>query len=120
MYFCVVIDFTNDMDNVCFNKEVYCIIREIPYGYVVTYGQIAFLLGKPQCSRMVGRAMFHASEEFHPFCHRVVNSKGRLVPGWDEQRGLLEKEGVAFKENGCVDLKKYNWKEVVGFSVIPK
>ena len=33
---------------------VYDIIKEIPRGSVVTYGQVARLLGKPQCSRMVG------------------------------------------------------------------
>ena len=43
-------------------------------------------------------------------CHRVVNSAGRLAPGFDEQqRSLLENEGVEFKENGCVDMKKYGW-----------
>ncbi|WP_455499049.1 MGMT family protein [Coprobacter sp.] len=100
----------------CFNEEVYEVIREIPYGSVVTYGQIARLVGKPQCSRMVGRAMFHAPESLHSFCHRVINSQGRLVPGWDEQRSLLEKEGITFKKNGCVDLKKHNWKDVAELS----
>lgn len=42
-------------------------------------------------------------------CHRVVNSAGRLAPGFYEQRSLLENEGVGFKENGCVDMKKHGW-----------
>ena len=31
------------------------------------------------------------------------------APGWHEQRGLLEAEGVGFRENGCVDMKKHRW-----------
>ena len=96
---------------------VYDIIKEIPRGSVVIYGQVARLLGKPQCSRMVGQAMSRAPKELHPFCHRVINSQGRLVPGWEEQRNLLEKEGITFKKNGCVDLKKHNWREV---AILPK
>ncbi|HAY73588.1 MAG TPA: cysteine methyltransferase, partial [Ruminococcaceae bacterium] len=42
-------------------------------------------------------------------CHRVVNGSGRTAPGWTEQRSLLESEGVEFKPNGCVDMKKFQW-----------
>ncbi len=42
-------------------------------------------------------------------CHRVVNSAGRTAPGFVEQRARLESEGVGFKANGAVDLKKYRW-----------
>ena len=48
------------MDRAQFYKEVYSIIKEIPYGNVSTYGKIAQLIGKPQCSRMVGQALSHA------------------------------------------------------------
>lgn len=43
-------------------------------------------------------------------CHRVVGGQGRLVPGWPEQRLLLEQEGIAFRENGCADLNACRWK----------
>ena len=46
-------------------------------------------------------------------CHRVVNSAGRLAPAWEEQRHLLWAEGVTFKTNGCVDLKKHQWKPTI-------
>ena len=94
------------MDRAQFYKEVYSIIKEIPYGNVSTYGKIAQLIGKPQCSRMVGQALSHAPEEQHLPCHRVVNSQGRLVPGWQKQKELLEKEGITFKPNGCVNMPK--------------
>ena len=42
-------------------------------------------------------------------CHRVVNHSGRLVPGWTEQKRLLSGEGVEFKDENHVDMKKYQW-----------
>ena len=105
------------MNHSVFLQDVYSVVAAIPTGCVVTYGQIAYLVGRPQCSRMVGQAMSRVPKELHPFCHRVINSQGRLVPGWEEQRNLLEKEGITFKKNGCVDLKKHNWREV---AILPK
>lgn len=99
------------MDRTNFSIEVYGLVKEIPEGVVITYGQIARLLGKPQCSRMVGQVLFHAAELSLP-CHRVVNSQGRLVPGWEKQRELLEQERVTFKKNGCVNLALHGWKEI--------
>ena len=84
-----------------FYTEVYNIVKEIPEGNVVTYGQLAKLARRPQCSRMVGQAMFNAPRELNLPCHRVVNSQGRLAPNWTEQRELLEKEGIAFKRTGA-------------------
>ncbi len=98
------------MEKEFFYQEVYSIVKDIPCGRVMTYRQIARLAGKPQCSRMVGQAMFHAPREMKLPCHRVVNSQGRTAPFWQEQTTLLKQEGVAFKQNGNVDLKKYLWK----------
>lgn len=92
-----------------FCQEVYQVVREIPSGKVSTYGQIAGLVGMPQCSRMVGRALKQVPGELSVPCHRVVNATGRLVPGWEEQKALLLEEGVRLKSNGCVDLKMYLW-----------
>ena len=47
-------------------------------------------------------------------CHRVVNHQGRTTPGWDEQIVLLKREGITFKDNYCVDLKKHQWKIKIG------
>lgn len=92
-----------------FRREVYQVVCEIPSGKVSTYGSIAALLGMPQCSRMVGRVLKQVPDEVPVPCHRVVNASGRLVPGWEEQKLLLLEEGIIFKQNGCVDLKKYLW-----------
>ena len=54
-----------------------------------------------------GGACFETdSDDLSAPCHRVVNASGRLVPGWTEQKQLLLEEGISFKQNGCVDLKK--------------
>lgn len=91
-----------------FFARVYEIVGQIPKGSVATYGQLAFLAGFPRRARMAGRAMSFAPSELP--CHRVVNSAGRPAPGWAEQRALLESEGVSFRENGCVDLKRHRWR----------
>jgi len=93
-----------------FNNLVYHIVSIIPYGRVTTYGQIALMLGTPQCSRQVGCALHNAPEYFELPCHRVVSSMGRLVPDWHEQRTLLSNEGVYFKDNGNVDLGRSIWR----------
>lgn len=82
---------------------------EIPEGKVLSYGQVARLTGHPNSSRRVGHAMWSVPRELSLPCHRVVNSAGRTAPGWPEQRRLLEEEGVTFKPNGCVDMKKHTW-----------
>ena len=55
-----------------FQKEIYAIVREIPRGRTLTYGEVAALSGRPRAARAVGRAM-----ACNPFvilvpCHRVV------------------------------------------------
>lgn len=57
----------------------------------------------------VGRALKQIPDDLSAPCHRVVNASGRLVPGWTEQKQLLLEEGISFKQNGCVDLKKHLW-----------
>jgi len=91
-------------------RRVYDIVADIPAGYVLTYGTLAALLGVPRNARLVGRIMSFAPRDLTS--HRVVNAAGRTVPGWVEQRVLLEDEGVVFKPNGCVDLKKCLWRVI--------
>ena len=77
-----------------FQDDVYNIVAQVPYGRVITYGQIATLIGRPQNARLVGYVLHGAAEASGLPCHRVVNAQGRLVPGWTAQRGLLESEGI--------------------------
>ncbi|MCM1106700.1 MAG: MGMT family protein [Blautia sp.] len=89
--------------------EILSVVEEIPEGKVATYGQIARLIGRDKNSRLVGRVLA-MSEYYGSYpCHRVVNHAGRLVPGWQEQRFLLEAEGVAMRNEDHVDIKSCQW-----------
>ncbi len=89
--------------------EILSVVSEIPCGKTATYGQIAKLVGRDKNSRLVGKVLGMAEFYGDYPCHRVVNHCGRPVPGWHEQRELLEAEGVTFKANGNVNLKLYLW-----------
>ena len=89
--------------------EILSVVEEIPEGRVATYGQIAYLVGREKNARLVGRILSRAHFYGEYPCHRVVNSTGRLVPGWTEQGELLRQEGVILKDDAHVDLKKYRW-----------
>lgn len=89
--------------------EILSVVEEIPEGRVASYGQIAQLIGRDRNARLVGRVLSMAQFYGNYPCHRVVNHAGRTAPGWRQQRFLLEEEGVIFKNNGCVDMKKCQW-----------
>jgi len=87
-----------------FYKQIYALVERIPYGKVVSYGHIAFLLGRPRSAREVGRAMSRCPD--HIPWQRVVMADGTIAGGMhaDIRRGLLESEGVAFLPDGRVDM----------------
>ena len=89
--------------------EVLSVIEEIPEGKVATYGQIAGLIGREKNARLVGKILSMSQYYGQYPCHRVVNHAGRTAPGWSEQAELLAGEGVCVKENGRVDLRKFQW-----------
>src|SRR3989344_4710803 len=93
-----------------FFEKVYEIVRKIPKGKVMTYGQIAEKLSTKD-ARRVGHAL-HANKDATTPCHRVVNREGRLAnsfafDGAGEQRRRLEAEGVTFKDRLHVDLSRH-------------
>ena len=92
-----------------FFDQVYELVKLVPAGKVVSYGQIGKALGSRD-ARKVGWALHANTEANHVPCHRVVNNQGRLAPnfafdGPEEQRRRLEAEGVQFLPDGRVDLK---------------
>ena len=95
-----------------FSQFVIEIIKRIPEGKVVTYGQVAALAGNPRGARQVVRILHSSSRKEGLPWHRVINSKGLISltgGGYDIQRSLLESEGVVFDEKGKVDLNIYKW-----------
>lgn len=90
-----------------FSEKVYPVVRKIPPGRVMTYGQIAARLGKPKAARAVGNALHHNPDPKNIPCHRVVNREGRLAPGFKEQKEKLLKEEVKFKDERHIELNKH-------------
>ena len=89
--------------------EILSVVEEIPEGRVASYGQLARLIGRDKNARLVGKVLGMAEYYGRYPCHRVVNHAGRTAPGWPAQRRLLEAEGVTFRPNGCVDMKRCQW-----------
>ena len=97
-----------------FYERVYEQVRKVPSGSVCTYGTIAELAGYPRASREVGYAMSRAQRAWALPCHRIVNAKGTLAPsyafgGKENQRALLEAEGVAFLDDDTIDMRHHRW-----------
>ena len=96
-----------------YRARVYEIVNEIPAGRVMTYGQIAEILGEGYTPRTVGFVMHTADTENVPW-QRVINSQGacstgRMTVPVNLQQQILEAEGVKFNEKGRCDLNAYRW-----------
>ncbi len=94
-----------------YRERVYEIVRAIPAGKVMTYGQIAAILGEGYTPRSVGFVMHGADTENVPW-QRVINSQGKCSTGRmtipvNLQQTMLEQEGIEFDGNGRCDLRKH-------------
>ena len=89
-----------------FFTSVYAVAAQIPRGRVMSYGQIARVLGAPRAARQVGWAMRRCPDNV-PW-QRVVKESGEIAGGGhaDFRRVLLEEEGVTFLPDGRVDMAK--------------
>ncbi len=91
------------------------VIRRIPKGWVATYGQVATMAGLPRRARLVGYVLRHLDPAIQIPWHRVVNAKGEVSytlsrnGGDDEQRRLLEEEGILFNVGDRFALERYRW-----------
>ena len=92
-----------------FFKQVYGIVEQIPYGKVISYGEIAKILGRPRGAREVGRAMRYCPDGL-PW-QRVIMSDGTITGGSfaEIRRSILESEGIPFLPNGRVDMSACHW-----------
>jgi methylated-DNA-protein-cysteine methyltransferase-like protein len=100
-------------DRISAREEVFVLVRNVPPGRVVTYGQISTELGSRLSPRAIGWIMHRCPDDV-PW-HRVVNASGGCstdrLPDFPKglQRAMLEEEGVEFSDNETLDLEVYRW-----------
>jgi len=95
-----------------FYKQVYDIVEQIPYGKVISYGEIAKILGRPRAAREVGRAMRNSPDGL-PW-QRVVMADGTIIGGAfaEMRREILKSEEVTFLPDGRIDMNTYRWLKI--------
>lgn len=101
------------VDEKTYQDRVWKLVKKIPKGRVMTYGQIAAILGEGYTPRTVGYVMHSADTDNVPW-QRVINSQGACSTGKmtipvNLQQKMLEDEGVVFNAKGKCDLAKYLW-----------
>lgn len=92
-----------------FYNSVYRIVSQVPRGKVVSYGQIARMLGEPRAARQVGWAMRRCPDGL-PW-QRVVKADGSVAGGVfpDIRKAMLQAENIRFLPDGRVDMDVYQW-----------
>jgi methylated-DNA-protein-cysteine methyltransferase related protein len=97
-----------------FKDKVIQIVQKIPEGRVTTYGTISNLAGLPRGARLVGGILHFNSEEYKLPWYRVINRHGFISTlcvdhPKQEQKALLESEGIVVSEDFMIDLSIYGW-----------
>lgn len=92
-------------------ERIYQVVRKIPTGKVMTYGQVA-ILANVATPRVVGFALHVNPDSDNIPCHRVVFANGKLTPGYafggeGVQKEKLMKEGITFSDTGAVLLERF-------------
>lgn len=93
------------MQKINFKERALAIVRKIPKGKTLSYGQVAFAAGYPGAARAVGTLMAHNHDKTVP-CHRVVRSDGKIGEynggGPEAKLKRLKSEGVHFVGNRVI------------------
>ena len=112
-------DYTLPPNQQAFYEQVWSLVRQVPRGKVVTYGQIAAMLPPPAeielqtyqalSARWVGSAMAACPGDV-PW-QRVINAQGKISarPGAQRQRQILEAEGIVFVKDK-INLQVHQWR----------
>jgi methylated-DNA-protein-cysteine methyltransferase-like protein len=91
--------------------DIYRIVRGVPHGRVISYGEVARLAGLRNGARTVGWAMAWLPHDRAAPWWRVIRADGTLAPrpGAVEQRRRLQVEGVRISARGVIDFARYGW-----------
>ena len=101
------------MDNLTLRQRIFTIVKEVPKGYIATYGQIANLAGLPGYARVVGQTLSKLPSDTQLPWHRVISATGKISVLEDsesfiEQKKRLLNEGITFTKTR-INLKEYQW-----------
>ncbi|WP_039863493.1 MGMT family protein [Planococcus donghaensis] len=96
-----------------FTEKALNIIKQIPAGKIMTYGQVAAAAGSPRAARQVTRILHSMSNKHHLPWHRIVNRQGEIALNDEEarffQRKSLQEEGVEVDFNDRIDLARFRF-----------
>ncbi len=101
------------MDNLTLRQRIFTIVKEVPKGYIATYGQVANLAGLPGYARVVGQTLSKLPSDTQLPWHRVISATGKISVLEDsesflEQKKRLLNEGITFTKTR-INLKEYQW-----------
>ena len=102
------------MDRIARTHRIWDTIRDIPCGFVASYGQIADIAGIPRGARQVGAALRSLPDDHDVPWHRVIQASGRIAfdkgsVQFEEQSRRLMMEGIVVSA-GRVDMQTYRWR----------
>ena len=98
-----------------FQQAILSIVRLVPPGHVVSYGQVAAYIGVPRAARQVGGALRYIDAAADFPWWRVINNAGRItIKGHAPdtpylQKELLESEGIEVSDDLELDIERYRF-----------
>ena len=96
-----------------FTEKAITIMKRIPPGKVMTYGQVAATAGSPRAARQVTRILHSMSAKYDLPWHRIINVRGQIVLKDEEsrffQRKSLQEEGVEVDKDDRIDLSRFRF-----------
>lgn len=106
-------DETHRLGGTSLYERIFDCVQQVPAGRVTTYGTIGQIVGCP--ARVVGYALHHLRTVNRPEVpwQRVINAQGRISTYGNEQRTILEREGVVFDAQGRTDLGLFGWPDAL-------
>ncbi|CAN5125499.1 MGMT family protein [soil metagenome] len=99
-----------------FKQKVIDVIRLVPFGTVVSYGQVAVMIGVPRAARQVGWILNSTEGKDDLPWWRVMNNVGYLsirgtkLSDKELQAKLLRAEGIEVNDDFTLDMKKYRFR----------
>ena len=97
-----------DMRDHLVSSDVYALLKKVPEGKVITYGDLAKALGHPRAARAIGKIMNANPDPIVVPCHRVVTSDGGIggyAYGTKVKKDILAGEGLSFEGERIKDFE---------------